>query len=113
MYETIAFCSQNPLKFTYVHIRFQKLFRGLYPRTPINRGGAERGEGGRRRREGWEGREGREEKRGCMHPSIRGDQRRCPVRPDGSGSCSVIYKRRERLETKIGTDGSDNWSNEL
>jgi hypothetical protein len=84
------------------YIRFQKFFRGLYPpATPFQkgRGGKERrggGQGkrvgGRRRREeregGREGGEGREEdrgmggkgKEGCMHPSIRGDQRRCSIK---------------------------------
>jgi hypothetical protein len=32
------FCLQNALKLTYEHLRFQKFFRGLYPRTPASRG---------------------------------------------------------------------------
>ena len=65
--DIITFCIQNALKLTYEHMRFQKFFRGLYPRTPVSRGAssksagkgaynAGRGEG--RGREGGEGRKG-------------------------------------------------------
>jgi hypothetical protein len=50
VYETIAFGSQNLLKLTYVHIRFQKFFPGLYPEPPLKRRGA--GKGGERKRVG-------------------------------------------------------------
>ena len=65
----ITFCIQNALKITYEHMRFQKIFRGLYPRTPVSRGASSNsagkgaynagmGEGGRGGggKEGMEGR---------------------------------------------------------
>jgi hypothetical protein len=44
-------CSRNALKFTYVHLLFQKIFRGLYPRTPVNMGGEGKAGEGREERE--------------------------------------------------------------
>ena len=69
----ITFCIQNALKLTYEHMRFQRFFRGLYPRTPVSRGAssnsagkgaynAGRGEG-RGEKEGRE-RRGKGEQRG-------------------------------------------------
>ena len=61
---------QNALKLTYGHVKSQKFFRGLYPRTPAYRGGKGRAgyrregegrveEGGKRRwRTSRKGREG-------------------------------------------------------
>jgi hypothetical protein len=61
----ITFCIQNALKLTYEHMRFQKIFRGLYPRTPVSRGASSNSAGkgaynaGRREGRGREGGEGR------------------------------------------------------
>jgi hypothetical protein len=48
VFQIVDFSSGNDLKFTYVHLQFQKFFRGLYPRTPIikGRGGERRGKEG-------------------------------------------------------------------
>jgi hypothetical protein len=68
------FCLQNALKLTYEHLRFQKFFRGLYPRTPASRGASSnsagrgaynaegrggKGRGGEGRGRGGKGREGK------------------------------------------------------
>jgi hypothetical protein len=52
VFQFVDFSSTNDLKFTYVRLKIQKNFRGLYPRTPIIRGG--KGKEGR----GKEGKEG-------------------------------------------------------
>jgi hypothetical protein len=59
VFQIVDFSSVNDLKFTYVHLQFQKIFRGLYPRTPMIKGrGGKGGEGkGKEGKEG-EGREG-------------------------------------------------------
>jgi hypothetical protein len=74
VYQAAVFCVKNAPKVTYERLRFEKFFRGLYPRTPVKKGredmrkelkkggeGRERieggGEGGKGRR-GGEGREG-------------------------------------------------------
>jgi hypothetical protein len=44
-YGSLKFAIKNVLKFTYEHIGFQKCSRGLYPRTPVKKGGQGR-EGG-------------------------------------------------------------------
>jgi hypothetical protein len=52
-----VFYVRNALEVVYEHLWFEKFFRGLYPRTPVKRGGrtwGEKGEG----REG-KGREGK------------------------------------------------------
>jgi hypothetical protein len=62
VFRSVDFCVQNELKFTYVHLQFQKFFRGLYPRTPVKKGrGREGGEGpGRRGRKGEKGGAGKQ-----------------------------------------------------
>jgi hypothetical protein len=57
--QAAVFCIRNALKVTYEHLRFEKIFRGVIPRTPLNRGmraGGGKGREGRERKEG-EGRE--------------------------------------------------------
>ena len=39
MYYAVVFCFQNVLKLTYEHLQLLKIFRGLYPRTPVKREG--------------------------------------------------------------------------
>jgi hypothetical protein len=39
VYQAAIFCVRNALKVTYEHLRFEKIFRGLYPRAPVKRGG--------------------------------------------------------------------------
>jgi hypothetical protein len=53
-----VFCVRNALKLAYEHLRFEKVFRELYLRTPLNGDGKEvwrKGGGGR----GGEGGKGR------------------------------------------------------
>ena len=38
VFQGMIFHVQNALKLTYEHLRFQKIFRRLYPRTPVSRG---------------------------------------------------------------------------
>jgi hypothetical protein len=66
VFQIVDFSSINDLKFTYVHLQFQKkIFQGLYPRTPMIKGRGKGGEGkGREGREGREGKEGRGRKGG-------------------------------------------------
>jgi hypothetical protein len=78
VFRSVDFCVQNELKFTYVHLQFQKFFRGLYPRTPVKKGrGGEGGEGpGRRGRKGEKGRgweTGKEEERQGERPREGGE----------------------------------------
>jgi hypothetical protein len=52
----VSGAKKNERKLTYTHLYFQNFFRGLYPRTPVNKGKGRRGEGrGRegRKKEGW------------------------------------------------------------
>jgi hypothetical protein len=42
-------CVKNALKLAYVHLSVQKIFPGLYPRTPVSKG---RGGEGRGKQEG-------------------------------------------------------------
>jgi hypothetical protein len=59
--QAAVLCVRNALEVTYEHLRFEKFFRGLYPRTPVKRGRERNGrwrEG--KEREGKEGGEGRE-----------------------------------------------------
>jgi hypothetical protein len=62
VHQLLHFCVQNSLKLTYRHQRFQKIFRGLYPRTPVLQRGGEGWEGwggrGQGSGEGGEGRSG-------------------------------------------------------
>jgi hypothetical protein len=75
VYQAAVFCVKNAPKVTYESLRFEKIFRGLYPRTPVKKGrelgheegikegwggkGEDRGRGrGRERKEG-RGGEGR------------------------------------------------------
>jgi hypothetical protein len=64
---------KNERKLTYAHLYFQNFFRGLYPRTPVNKGNGREGRGGERKGEeekggvgqewegrGWDNRGGRE-----------------------------------------------------
>jgi len=44
VHKGVNFEAPNALKLTYEHLQFQKNFRGLYPRTPVKRGGEGRGE---------------------------------------------------------------------
>jgi hypothetical protein len=76
VYQAAVFCVRNAPKVTYERLKFEKFFRGLYPRTVVKKGkedmkrewrgrgggGSGRGgrEGGGREREGKEGEEGRE-----------------------------------------------------
>jgi len=39
VHKGVNFEAPNALKLTYEHLQFQKNFRGLYPRTPVKRGG--------------------------------------------------------------------------
>jgi hypothetical protein len=59
VFQIVDFSSINDLKFTYVHLQFQKFFPELYPRTPLIKGKAGKGGEGRegrgRKREGWDG----------------------------------------------------------
>jgi hypothetical protein len=50
--QAAVFYVRNALKVVYEHLWFEQFFRGLYPRTPVKRGG--HGE----RKEGRKGREG-------------------------------------------------------
>jgi hypothetical protein len=52
-YQGVVVCSQNALKFAYVHLLNTQIFRGI-PRTPVNRG---RGGSGEEARGGEMGRE--------------------------------------------------------
>jgi hypothetical protein len=63
VHESVDFVDQNALNLTNEHLYIKKFFRGLYPRTPVNRGrekggeekGKGKGEGMGRRRVGDEG----------------------------------------------------------
>jgi hypothetical protein len=50
--QAAVFCVRNALKVIYEHLRFENFFRGLYLRTPVERG---REDMGRERKEGEEG----------------------------------------------------------
>jgi hypothetical protein len=55
----MVFHAQKALKLTYEHLRFQKFFRGLYPRTPVSRGASSNSAGrGACNARGGEGRRG-------------------------------------------------------
>jgi hypothetical protein len=60
VFQIVDFSYGNDLKFTYVHLQFQKNFPGIYPRTPMikgreRKGGRRKGEEGRGgRKEGWD-----------------------------------------------------------
>jgi hypothetical protein len=64
--QAAVLCVRNALKVTYEHLRFEKFFRGLYPRNPVKQGGRTRGGKGRegrgsgQRRKGEGGKEGKE-----------------------------------------------------
>jgi hypothetical protein len=65
VYQAAVFCVGNAPKVTYERLRFEKFFRGLYPRTPVKKGREDmrrerRGRGGEAGR-GRERKEGREE----------------------------------------------------
>jgi hypothetical protein len=69
VFQIVDFSSISDLKFTYVHLQFQKnSFRGYNPRTPMIKGReGKRGEGrkgGKERRGRKEGRGG-EQRKGC------------------------------------------------
>jgi hypothetical protein len=51
VYQAAVFCVRNAPKVTYERLRFEKFFRGLYPRTPVKKGR----EDTRRERRGGEG----------------------------------------------------------
>jgi hypothetical protein len=77
MFQIVDFSSVNDLKFTYVHLQFQKFFPGVIPRTPMVKGREGQGKGGEgkggeakegRGGKGKEGREGREGGRGWGEP---------------------------------------------
>jgi hypothetical protein len=57
VFQIVDFSSISDLKFTYVHLQFQKFFRGYNPRTPMIKG--KEGKGGEGRKGGKERREGR------------------------------------------------------
>jgi hypothetical protein len=38
VYQAAVFCVRNAPKVTYERLRFEKFFRGLYPRTPVKKG---------------------------------------------------------------------------
>jgi hypothetical protein len=38
VYQAAVFCVGNAPKVTYERLRFEKFFRGLYPRTPVKKG---------------------------------------------------------------------------
>jgi hypothetical protein len=62
VYQAAVFCVRNAPKVTYERLRFEKFFRGLYPRTPVKKG---REDMRKERRVGREGRgRGRERKGG-------------------------------------------------
>jgi hypothetical protein len=50
--QAAVFYVRNALKVVYENLRFEIFFRGLYPRTPVKRGGRIWGEKGRKGREG-------------------------------------------------------------
>jgi hypothetical protein len=63
VFQIVDFSSINDLKFTYVHLQFQKkFFQALYPRTPMIKGReGKEGRGRERRgRKGGKGRKGRD-----------------------------------------------------
>jgi hypothetical protein len=61
VFQIVDFSSVNDLKFTYVHLQFQKFFPGVIPPDPHYKGeGRERERRGREGGEGGEGRGGRD-----------------------------------------------------
>jgi hypothetical protein len=64
VFQVVDFSSENDLKFTNVHLQFQKIFPDFIPPDPHNKG-----EGSKRReREGKEGEGGREGREGMGEP---------------------------------------------
>jgi hypothetical protein len=47
--QAAVFCVRNALKVIYEHLRFENFSRGLYPRTPVEKGEGGHGEGRRGR----------------------------------------------------------------
>jgi len=47
VHKGVNFEAPNALKLTYDHLLISKKFRGLYPRTPVKRGGREERKGAR------------------------------------------------------------------
>jgi hypothetical protein len=65
VYQAAVFCVRNAPKVTYERLRFEKIFRGLYPGPLLKMGGRTRGGKGRGEEgEGGEGMQGREGKEG-------------------------------------------------
>jgi hypothetical protein len=60
--QAAVLCVRNALKVTYEHLRFEKFFRGLYPRNPVKQGGRTRGGKGREGRGSGQRREREREK---------------------------------------------------
>jgi hypothetical protein len=66
VFQIVDFSSTSDLKFTYVHLQFQKFFRGYNPRTLMIKGRERKGGRGRkggkemRGRKGGEGSKGRD-----------------------------------------------------
>jgi hypothetical protein len=61
VFQIVDFSSINDLKFTYVHLQFQKFFPGVIPPDPHDKGaGRERRGGEGKGGEGREGRKGRD-----------------------------------------------------
>jgi hypothetical protein len=61
VHKDVVYYLQNALKPTYEHLEFEKIFRGLYPRTPVQRGREWEGGIGERK---WKGKEGQRDGRG-------------------------------------------------
>jgi hypothetical protein len=57
VFQIVDFSSINDLKFTYVHLQFQKFFPGVIPPDPDDKGEGRERRGGEGK--GGEGREGR------------------------------------------------------
>jgi hypothetical protein len=65
VFQIVDFSSISDLKFTYVHLQFQKILSaGITPRTPMIKGREGKSGEGKERRQGKEGKEGREGSKG-------------------------------------------------
>ncbi len=87
----MIFHVQNALKLTYEHLRFQKFFRGLYPRTPVSRGASSNSAGRGAYNAGWgRGVIGKRDGRGRVEEGKRKEGR--GVRGGGTGWSPPIFQ---------------------